>query len=194
LRETRTSCRSDSASEEEEPPAKKARVQGSSTRSGEPLGEKARPDREAAAPKADAAKFARNTDVVQDPEVAATKLEGLTHKLKITRQKLARRDRRLVVVTDRSKRARETLQELGPIVAGQRALARAGEGSALKNFCTGFLNGKFSIDTIYFQDFANGTDNINKSSTRGFRHRQSVPPHPRAGHPAAHPGVPASQD
>ena len=80
------------------------------------------------------------------------------------------------------KRARETLQELGPIAAGQRALARAGEGSALKNFCTGFLNGKFSIDTIYFQDFANGTDNINKSSTRGFRHRQSVPPHPRAGH------------
>ena len=129
-------------------------MQGSSTRSGEPLGEKARPDREAAAPKADAAKFARNTDIVQDPEVAATKLEGLTHKLKITRQKLARRDRRLVVVTDRSKRARETLQELGPIVAGQRALARAGEGSALKNFCTGFLNGKFSIDTIYFQDFA----------------------------------------
>jgi hypothetical protein len=52
------------------------------------------------------------------------------------------------------KRARETLQELGPIAAGQRALARAGEGSALKNFCTGFLNGKFSIDTIYFQDFA----------------------------------------
>jgi hypothetical protein len=194
LRETRTSCRSDSASEEEEPPAKKARVQGSSTRSGEPLAEKARPDREAAAPKADAAKFARNTDVVQDPEVAATKLEGLTHKLKITRQKLARRDRRLVVVADRSKRARETLHELGPIVAGQHTLARAGEGSALKNFCTGFLNGKFSTDTIYFQDFANGTDNINKSSTRGFRHRQSVPPHPRAGHPAAHPGVPASQD
>ena len=79
------------------------------------------------------------------------------------------------------KRARETLQELGPIAAGQRSLARAGEGSALKKFRTGFLNEKFSIDTIYFQDFANGTDN-NKSSTRGFRHRQSVPPHPRAGH------------
>ena len=92
------------------------------------------------------------------------------------------------------KRARETLQELGPIAAGQRSLVRAGEGSALKKFCTGFLNEKFSTDTIYFQDFANGTDNINKSSTRGFRHRQSVPPHPRAGHPAAHPGVPASQD
>ena len=188
-----SATRSDSASDEEEPPAKKARVQGSST-SGEPLSEKAQPGGEAAAPKAAAAKFVRNVDVVQDPEAAAAKLGGLAHKLKITRQKLARRDRRLVVVTDRSKRARETLQELGPIVAGQRALARAGDGSALKNFCTGFLNGKFSIDTIYFQDFANGTDNINKSSTRGFRHRQSVPPHPRAGHPAAHPGVPASQD
>jgi len=145
--------RTDSASDEEEPPAKKARVHGSST-SGEPFSEKAQPGGEAAAPKAAAAKFVRNVDVVQDPEAAAAKLGGLAHKLKITRQKLARRDRRLVVVTDRSRRARETLQELGPIVAGQRALARAGEGSALKNFCTGFLNGKFSIDTIYFQDFA----------------------------------------
>jgi hypothetical protein len=43
--------RTDSASDEERPPAKKAQVHGSST-SGEPLGEKARPDREAAAPKA----------------------------------------------------------------------------------------------------------------------------------------------
>ena len=73
------------------------------------------------------------------------------------------------------KRARETLQELGPIAAGQRSLVRAGEGSALKKFCTGFLNEKFSTDTIYFQDFANGTDNINKSSTRGFRHRTARP-------------------
>ena len=71
--------RTDSASDEEGPPAKKARVQGSST-SGEPLGEKARPDREAAAPKADAAKFVRNVDVVQDPEAAAAKLGGLAHK------------------------------------------------------------------------------------------------------------------
>jgi hypothetical protein len=109
--------RSDSASDEEEPPDKKARVHGSST-SGEPFSEKAQPSGEAAAPKAAAAKFVRNVDVVQDPEAAAAKLGGLAHKLKITRQKLARRDRRLVVVTDRSRRARETLQELGPIVAG----------------------------------------------------------------------------
>ena len=111
MRETRTSCRSDSASEEEEPPAKKARVQGSSTRSGEQarLGEKAQPGGEATAPKADAAKFARNADVVHDPEAAAAKMEGLAHKLKNMGQKLARRDRRLVVVANRSKRARETL-------------------------------------------------------------------------------------
>jgi hypothetical protein len=86
------------------------------------------------------------------------------------------------------------LQELGSIVTGQRALVRAGEGSALKNYCTGLLNGKFSTNTIYFQDFANETDYISKSSTRGFQYRQSVPPHPRAGHPVAHPGAPTSQD
>jgi hypothetical protein len=181
--------RTDSASDEERPPAKKAQVHGSST-SGEPLGEKARPDREAAAPKADAAKFVRNVDVVQDPEAAAAKLGGLAHELKNMGQKLARRNQRPVVVADRSKRVGETLQELGSIVAGQRALARAGEGSTLKNFYTGLLNEKFSTDTIYFQDFANGTDNINKSSTLGFRHRQLVPPHPRAGHPATSPRSP----
>ena len=103
--------RTDSASDEEGPPAKKPRVQDSST-SGEPLGEKAQSDGEAAAPKAAAAKLppqrARNVEIVQDPEAAAAKLEGLAHKLKNMGQKLARRDRRLVVVADRSK-PRETL-------------------------------------------------------------------------------------